>query len=287
MGKIGSARYRKLENPEDQEARLFINWLEKGIFHALQRKFLEIVLIEVHSVDDKNHKKTKQLLECYSFSISYGKQGANFSLSARDATSKPLETKEQIKNTASQVLHSLVELTQTLRPLPHRHAISVKLYYTADTPANYQPPMFKATTSDAECWFEEKPLRINAGIITTCHHSLTMTLRAQASDANRHAGVLNIQNTQDSDFESQVDNQQSCHQQTQVEKQESLQTKSNVVQKQGNNKSNTKSVCFAKQRATKRKRTLEDTTTSTIGRKKRKGSVTNKSIARGTNKSLT
>lgn len=125
-------QYHKIVGVEKEEVRLFVDWLEQGVFHALQHKYLEVVLLEVFASDKpkgSNKKKTgkKQLLECFSFKVSYDKNGAQFHVSGSGGTSRPLDSKEHIKRNTSEVLRSLVALTHSLRPLPPNRILSMKV----------------------------------------------------------------------------------------------------------------------------------------------------------------
>lgn len=142
LGKIGSTRFHKLVVTKP-EVRHFVDWLEQGVFDALQKEYLDIVLLEVFARDPrkanaKNRRQAKksqvpgrgELLECFSFTVTYGKDGAQLKLSGsgtNGATSCPSGSKEDIKKNTSLVLRSLVELTQTLEPLPKNRILSIKV----------------------------------------------------------------------------------------------------------------------------------------------------------------
>jgi len=40
------------------------------------------------------------------------------------------------------------------------------------------------------CWFDEKPLRVSAGMVTTPYHQLSMSIRAKSNEENRSARVF-------------------------------------------------------------------------------------------------
>lgn len=121
---------------EKEEVQRFVDWLELGVFDALQHKYLEVVLLQVFAGQVDNAKggkeagKQKELLECFSFNVSYGSDGAHFQLSGMEgvhATSRPQDSKDHIKMNTSDVLRTLVELTNSLRPLPPNRILSMKV----------------------------------------------------------------------------------------------------------------------------------------------------------------
>lgn len=141
-GKIGDTKYQKIVQRDDQEVKQFVDWLEHGVFDALQKKYLEVVILEIYEGPETRNSKnafkdiseskltSRKLLECFSFSISYSGDGANFALAAGNArgdTSRSMEPKAQIKQNTSDVIRLLIELSSALRPLPPSRVISVKV----------------------------------------------------------------------------------------------------------------------------------------------------------------
>lgn len=141
-GKIGTTRYHKLVVTKP-EVRHFVDWLEEGLFDALEKGYLDVVLLEVFARDPRKSNSNSrrgakkshvlgrgELLECFSFIVTYGKDGAQLKLSGRGnngATSCPSGSKDEIKKSTSLVLRSLVELTETLQPLPKNRILSLKV----------------------------------------------------------------------------------------------------------------------------------------------------------------
>lgn len=124
---MGPTKYRKLLNGTNEEVKLYTDWLEKGVFDALQKKYLEVVLLEIYDGSDST-----KLLECFSFGVSYTDEGASFSLgggTGKGETSKPIdvEAKEEIKTSTSAVIRTLIELCAKLQPLPDNRIISMKV----------------------------------------------------------------------------------------------------------------------------------------------------------------
>lgn len=180
-GEMGGTRFKRLTKPdmdENKEAAIFMKWLEDGVFDALSKKYLATVMLEIYEdiseQDKKNEaafsqkklaetqmacsadpaikagKGKRRLLEVFSFGVEYpdGDQSdPRFRLScAGSGSGTPANTKEGIreamKKSTSDILRQLVELTQTLQPLPKSRVVSMKLMYTSKTPSSYEPPMY-------------------------------------------------------------------------------------------------------------------------------------------------
>lgn len=140
--KIGAFKYHRLVTTTTcADARIFVDWLERGIFDALTRKYLQIVLLEVYdgtrggADGEKGAPTSRELLECFSFNVSYNEQGAHVMVAEREAaasatagaTSTALDTKEQIKQNGETVVRTLVQMAQTLRPLPKKRVLGVRV----------------------------------------------------------------------------------------------------------------------------------------------------------------
>lgn len=135
-----------LSSTSGQEVQQFVDWLEEGVFDALQKKYLEVVMLEIY--DNPSGRKgksrsaegpsadsllTPKLIECFTLSVSYGKDGATFDLAKGAAnatqtdTSTPMEPKVAIRQSTADVIRTLIELTGSLAPLPSSRIISMKV----------------------------------------------------------------------------------------------------------------------------------------------------------------
>lgn len=100
--------------------------MEQGIFDALQKKYLDVVFLQVFSVDKKDTSpipKACNLLEVFSFGVTYGRDGAQLRVSSGD----PSGDKDTIKKNTTEVLHTLVHMISQLQPLPRERILSVKV----------------------------------------------------------------------------------------------------------------------------------------------------------------
>lgn len=166
-----------------------------------------------------------ELLECFSFTVGYGDDGPQVQVGwegKEGSTSRPSGLKQDIKDSSRNLLEELFKLTETLEPLPKETIVSMKVWYSwffsvaanctlvcyvvpqlnfllyalnqilhkEHTPEDYMPPHFVEATEEHQGWFDEHPIRVRAGNVSTPFHRLNMTIRARASRENEKARVL-------------------------------------------------------------------------------------------------
>lgn len=101
------------------DAFLLTQWLEQGVFQALELEYLSTVTFAIYS----SHPITGEdmLLETYEFKVSYqGEQSAKIN----DVS---LVSKEAVKNHAAKFIRSLTEFSGTLDSLPDTCWITLQL----------------------------------------------------------------------------------------------------------------------------------------------------------------
>lgn len=196
---------------EDKEVRQFVDWLELGVFDALQKKYLEVVLLEIYATtrpaeaharqgatpltQEGDSAIVKKLLECFSFSVAYGADGASFALAnatgGNGATSQPIESKAQIKQSTSEVLRLLVELTASLAPLPQHRVISLKVsaaeHRLVDVALNRHPDLCESAVPTVDV-HGRYPKRLRAAAFFQSANRRHVLVRREASSAVRRVG---------------------------------------------------------------------------------------------------
>ncbi|EUD68781.1 hypothetical protein C922_00469 [Plasmodium inui San Antonio 1] len=211
--------------PINREAHMIINWLEKGVFDAIEKEYLRILILDINDIYDNS-------IECYKFSFSYnsirgGKIGItletsknnpnkvctdsqmeekrkNFNLNRlKDIKDRLLNRKKTNKETALcfkkdakqntyELLRSLVLLTQTLNPLPERTYLSMKLlYYDEIVPYNYQPPYFRNPDSKDLLKFVNLPNEDYVGKVDTGHHYLSIVVNSTTASNEQQVSSYN------------------------------------------------------------------------------------------------
>lgn len=62
--------------------------------------------------------------------------------------------------------------------------------YTRETPDEYEPPGFQKGCEEDVAWFNDEPISVKPGKVSTPFHNVSVTIRAQASPENIKARVL-------------------------------------------------------------------------------------------------
>ncbi|RUS17094.1 HORMA domain-containing protein [Endogone sp. FLAS-F59071] len=202
---LGYISLKTLKRGYSHEADKFLDWVETGIFDALNRQYLRAFILGIHL----DPRRPSRLAECYTFRIAYPngeprmciersgedreevaevwdsadvfekRRGPGGGKEKEEGTHKTV-TMGEVKKSVQQLLRRLILLTQTLKPLPDNRFITIKLYYYDDiTPPDYEPPFFRPGSSAPEdrFAFETKPEKIQVGEVETTYHTLTLGIQ--------------------------------------------------------------------------------------------------------------
>ncbi|KAJ6563234.1 HORMA domain-containing protein [Mycena sp. CBHHK59/15] len=188
------------------EADKILNYLEYGIFDALQNDIC---------ADDKD---PNNIVEAYTFNFRYhtipgtntvipimslGENLDKMSLNATDPVAQAAKkgkapTLKDVKKSVKSLLKTLIHSTTQMDVLPKRRYAAFKLFYTDETPAEYEPPHFQAGDAEKDKWFfmthdlDEVPDKWTVGQLNTGHHSVNLSVASIAtylpsSTENDHA----------------------------------------------------------------------------------------------------
>ncbi|KAI4336583.1 hypothetical protein L6164_015095 [Bauhinia variegata] len=209
--------------PVDAESRRLIDWMEKGVYDALQKKYLKTLLFCVCEAVDG------PMIEEYAFSFSYSdsdkqevsmninrtgnkKQGGTFKCNSITEI-----TPHQMRSSACKMIRTLVQLMRTLDRMPEERTILMKLIYYDDvTPADYEPPFFRGCTEEESHHpWTKSPLKMEVGNVNSKHFVLTLKVKSildPCEDGNEglqddgtSSGGDSIQRDGDSYSDSEVD----------------------------------------------------------------------------------
>eukprot|EP01038_Epipyxis_sp_PR26KG_P004772 gene4772-6694_t len=145
----------------NQEAFLLTQWIEKGIFSALESEYLQSVTFAIFSYHPITNESI--VLETYEFKVSYQNQNGSASINGASMFSK-----ESLKQQAGKFIRSLTEFTSTLDELPSDRWITIQLKYQDETPVDYEPEYFKS--HDGSLFGSQSmPLKVKLGNIKTPH----------------------------------------------------------------------------------------------------------------------
>ncbi|XP_006660814.1 meiosis-specific protein PAIR2 isoform X2 [Oryza brachyantha] len=200
--------------PMDAESRRLIDWMEKGVYDALQKKYLKTLLFCICE------KEEGPMIEEYAFSFSYPntsgdevamnlsrtgskKNSATFKSNAAEVTP------DQMRSSACKMIRTLVSLMRTLDQMPEERTILMKLLYYEDvTPEDYEPPFFKCCAdNEAINIWNKNPLKMEVGNVNSKHLVLALKVKSvldPCDDNNVNSEddnmSLDIESDQDNDF---------------------------------------------------------------------------------------
>ncbi|CAN1794562.1 Meiosis-specific protein ASY1 [Linum perenne] len=172
--------------PLDAESRRLIDWMEKGVYDALQKKYLKMLLFCVCEAVDG------PMIEEYAFSFSYSdsdsqevsmninrignkKKGGTFKCNSVTEV-----TPNQMRSSACKMVRTLVQLMRTLDKMPEERTILMKLLYYDDvTPTDYEPPFFKGCSEEEghNSW-TKSPLKMEVGNVNSKHFVLALKVKS-------------------------------------------------------------------------------------------------------------
>jgi len=176
-----------MEKNACKDAATLASWLI-GAFDALERKYLRELLLIVYldpACPDKVH-------EMYSFKFSYpGGQVACQMLQGEKRKEVQTMHPDDVYKSTQQLLRSVIDLTQSLSPLPRSAFLSMKLMYYDDvTPEDYEPTGF-GPADHQDVQLPLGSLHLNSGEVSTGHHTVKLRVQArQVEDMRREQPSL-------------------------------------------------------------------------------------------------
>nr|GEW40449.1 meiosis-specific protein ASY1 [Tanacetum cinerariifolium] len=199
--------------PMDAESRRLVDWMEKGVYDALQKKYLKTLMFCVCE------KVEGPMIEEYAFSFSYSNsESQEVSMNINRVGNKKQGefkfataeiTQNQMKSSACKMIRTLVQLMRTLDKMPEERTILMKLLYYDDvTPADYEPPFFRGCTEDEthNTW-TKNPLKMEVGNVNSKHFVLALKVKSvldPCEDDNVSLGADSMQEDSDSDADSEA-----------------------------------------------------------------------------------
>ncbi|KAF2739617.1 DNA-binding protein [Polyplosphaeria fusca] len=168
-----------LKQGRSSRADKFINWLQTGVFDALQRSYLRG--LQISMFEDRNHPT--QIVELYSFTFNYAVSADGSRTVAAMDISRPGGESLTIRHTNAGVqalVREIALLSGTLPLLPDHCFLEMRLLYTDDCPEDYQPPGFVHSQTDGSLHFPSasgwKTTSSMVGAISTGYHSVAVNM---------------------------------------------------------------------------------------------------------------
>ncbi|KAH9843171.1 HORMA-domain-containing protein [Rhodofomes roseus] len=185
-----------------EEADKLLDYMEHGIFDALQKQYLRSFIMAVFlDNDDPNN-----IVEAYTFNFDYHKiPGTDItvpvmtldadlerlSLHGKHKTFDPVSdatrqgrvpTLGEVKRSLKTLIKNLIQATTQMDALPKRRFATFKLFYNDQTPDDYEPTHFHAGDAKKDRWFftthekSEVPEKCNIGSLQTGYHGVNVRI---------------------------------------------------------------------------------------------------------------
>ncbi|GAA6027006.1 hypothetical protein JCM8097_006033 [Rhodosporidiobolus ruineniae] len=222
-----SVRIKQLVRGAMPEVDKLMDYLDKGASEAIEKGYLYQLIFAIYLDPDEPNN----LVESYTFTFSYetdSKGNKRPELVVQNqlsgiflSTSSTLRSDErrkdgEIKRQVQQMIKNLITSTQLLDELPRRRFLNIRLFYTDETPTNYEPPCFKPFELQSSGFtlttprYEEQPDFSTLGNMSTGFHGVAIHsvsiahLLDAAYDENLQLDECLARNKQDADTRSVV-----------------------------------------------------------------------------------
>ncbi|KAF8637324.1 hypothetical protein AX17_002826 [Amanita inopinata Kibby_2008] len=191
-----------------EEADRILDYLEYGIFDALQKQYLRSFIFAIY-LDSKD---PNNIVEAYTFNFRYqsipgtdatvpilslGDDLQKLSLEGQTRQGKDpvteavlkgrVPTLREVKKSVKSLLKTLIHAMTQMDVLPKRRYATFKIFYTEKTPADYEPPHFQAGDAERDKWYfmthdlDEVPDRWSIGRVSTGHHTVNLSVASVAT----------------------------------------------------------------------------------------------------------
>lgn len=186
-----SIKIKTLVRGKSNEIDLLLNWLERGVFQSIKLKYLKALSLGIFL--DENDPSN--LLENYTFSFDYDDDD-NFQMNVGTGTKNggPISMISLLdsRKMAQQLMRRFIIITQSLEPLPQRKFLTLRLMFNDNTPADYQPHLFKDATFEKPATLKI-PLSTeldscSVGSLNTSHHRISMKVLSAADYDGEFSG---------------------------------------------------------------------------------------------------
>lgn len=154
----------------NKDAEEMMNWLEQGVFEALEKEYLNEIQFMIYTEENKG----KNIIEEYTFKVD-GEQSV-----AVNRNKKQVVSKSDIKGMTCQMLRMLVTLAQTLKPIPRERFLVMNLNYNDEAPDDYEPEYFRPMEeADEDMSFDrtKKRDKLRIGLVKTGKHEMTLKIQ--------------------------------------------------------------------------------------------------------------
>lgn len=196
---------KRFKRGGDGNSDELLKWIEQGCFDALSKKYLKSAVLTVLA----DSSSPNNVLETYTLRVNYPdslihqtidaatNNIAQLSLTRNDKSVLSVESSPStFKDSVSKILRSLCVMSQTLKNLPSKKCLSMKLsYYEEVTPLGYEPPGFVAAEFDIDHLFQGPTSKYSFGKAATPYHNLGLSMETMCDDT-RSTGKVSSADSQ-------------------------------------------------------------------------------------------
>ncbi|TDL24968.1 DNA-binding protein [Rickenella mellea] len=189
------------------EADKLLDYLENGIFHALERQYLKSFIFAIYL----DNEDPNNIVEAYTYDFSYrtipgtntvvpimtlGEDLMKMTLNGQPPPEDPVAlatmkgvvpTLGDVKKSVKALIKNLVMVIQMMDALPKRRYATFKLFYRDNTPEDYEPPYFRPGDPDKDKFIftthgkSEVPEKSSIGKVLTPHHGVDVHVESVVS----------------------------------------------------------------------------------------------------------
>ncbi|RXW20515.1 hypothetical protein EST38_g5322 [Candolleomyces aberdarensis] len=190
-----------------EEADRLLNYLENGIFDALQKRYLRSFIFAIYL----DNNDPTNIVEAYTFNFKYhtipgtdavipimslGEDLQKLSINGGKRSVDPVAeaiqmgrvpTMREVRKSVKTMIKTLIQAITHMDELPRRRFATFKLFYTDEAPADYEPPNFQAGDEQKDRWYfmthnlEEVPDRFSVGTVNCGYHSVNVKVTSIAT----------------------------------------------------------------------------------------------------------
>ncbi|AGO11232.1 AaceriACL029Wp [[Ashbya] aceris (nom. inval.)] len=166
-----SIRIKTLVRGRSEEADMFLDWVEKGVFTAIRLRYLKAILLGIFT--DKNNPH--DLLESYVFSLEYPTSNTvTLRINGQEEAISLLDSRKMMQ----QLMRRFIIITQSLDPLPKERYLSMRLLFNDNAPPDYQPQFFRDASMEPKTTIKVPDHMdmdaVSVGCLDTHHHTMAI-----------------------------------------------------------------------------------------------------------------
>ncbi|KAI6127737.1 HORMA domain-containing protein [Pisolithus thermaeus] len=184
------------------EGDKILDYLEHGIFDAIEKQYLRkfifgiylvsfppLVIVEAYTFNFRYHKVpgTNTVVPILSLGDQLSQLSLGYERSEEPMTKSLKQGKQPTLGEVKRSLKTLVTTISHMESLPKSRFGNFKLFFSEDTPDDYQPPHFRAGDVDSNKWYftthgtSETPEKMSIGDFETGWHGVNMNVASVSS----------------------------------------------------------------------------------------------------------